>query len=115
MPFTELERKDIEDALAAFLERSRPPVHIRAELDLVARITGQSVELCEVRPHLNEPSVQFESRFAKATFVRSRNVWKVFWLRVDLKWHGYEPHPVVATVAAFLAVVSADEFGCFYG
>lgn len=115
MAFNDLERKKIENALAAFLERSRPPAHIRATLDYTARIADQSVELFEVRPQWDAPSMQQERPFAKATFIRSRNAWKIYWQRADLKWHGYEPHPVAATVEEFLAVVSADEHCCFYG
>jgi hypothetical protein len=34
----------------------------------------------------------------------------VFWMRSDLKWHGYEPVPEVRSLAEFLAVVGRDEY-----
>ena len=32
-----------------------------------------------------------------------------------MKWHGYEPTLTVPSIDKFLAVVTADEFGCFFG
>jgi len=52
---------------------------------------------------------------AKATYVRTRGVWRVFWKRSDLKWHGYEPRPEVKSIDDFAALVADDEHGCFFG
>lgn len=115
MALNDIERKRIEKAVGAFVDRLRPPPHIRPKLDLGFRISGQSVELFEIRPQWNRPDVKRQSSFAKATFVRTRGVWRVFWMRADLKWHGYEPAPEVARVEDFLAVVEKDEYACFFG
>ncbi|HYP68298.1 MAG TPA: DUF3024 domain-containing protein [Thiobacillaceae bacterium] len=42
-----------------------------------------------------------ESPVAKATYVKTQGMWKVYWMRADLKWHGYAPAPKVQTVDAF--------------
>ena len=115
MSFTDLERKRIEKALDAFLEKRRPPVHIRPQLDLGYRITEQSVELFEIRPQWNDPSKIHEHSFAKATFVKARKIWKIFWMRANLKWYPYEPNPITASIEDFLAIVDADKHGCFFG
>lgn len=52
---------------------------------------------------------------AKATYVRTQECWKVFWLRADLKWHSYSPMPVVDSIEKFLALVEADNHACFFG
>jgi len=52
---------------------------------------------------------------AKATYVRSRGVWRVFWQRRDLKWHSYEPKPEVKSVDEFALLVSEDTHACFFG
>ena len=57
MAFNELEGKRIEKAMAAFLSVRRPPPHIRPELDIGYRLNGQSVELLEIRPQWDNPSV----------------------------------------------------------
>ncbi|HKL26212.1 MAG TPA: DUF3024 domain-containing protein [Desulfuromonadales bacterium] len=56
-----------------------------------------------------------ESPVAKATYVKIRKIWKIYWMRADLKWHGYQPDPVVQSIEEFLEIVERDEYGCFYG
>ncbi len=56
-----------------------------------------------------------EERVAKATYQRSKKVWKVYWQRADLKWHVYQPMSEVSALAQFVAIVDADEYGCFFG
>lgn len=115
MAFNDLERKRVEKAVVAFIEKIRPPQRIRAKLDFGYRIKRQSVELFEIRPRWDRPEERHESPFAKATFVRTQGVWKVYWMRADLKWHGYEPVAEVAKIEDFLAVVHEDEYRCFFG
>jgi Protein of unknown function (DUF3024) len=88
---------------------------IRAEVDLSFRITGQSVEIFEVRPNWRDKSKLLEHSIAKATYNKSKRIWKVFWQRADLKWHSYMPNPEVASIEDFLALVQKDEHGCFFG
>ena len=76
---------------------------------------GQSVEIFELRPRWRDKTQIARTPVAKATFVRIQNIWKVFWMRRDLKWHSYEPQPEVESLEAFLRVVDRDEFGCFFG
>lgn len=115
MALTDLERRRCERDLAKFMERRRPPPDIRPKLDIGYRIAGHSVELFEIRPDWQDPKKTMEHPFAKATFVRTRNLWRVFWMRRDLKWHGYEPNPEVRSLEAFLHVVDRDEYCCFFG
>jgi len=115
MALSEFELKKCEKAIAAFMGKRRPPAHVRSELDLGYRIKGQSVEIFEVRPLWNNPKKIIEEAVAKATFVKTQNVWKVYWQRADLKWHRYDPEPEVGSVEEFLALVDGDEYACFFG
>ena len=115
MAFTAMELKRFERDLARFLERRRPPPHIRNQLDISYRVEGHSVEIVEVRPDWRDATQKMESPVAKATYVRTKNYWKVFWMRRDLKWHGYEPNLQVTSLEAFLNVVDRDEYCCFFG
>ena len=114
MAFSDLELMRCEKALAQFLERRRPPAHIRGQLDISYKIYGHSVEIVEIRPDWQDAKKKTETPVAKATFVRTKNHWKVFWMRRDLKWHGYEPNLEVETLEAFLNVVARDEYCCFF-
>jgi hypothetical protein len=113
--FSEFNTKRCEKLVAQFIERRRPPPHIRAEVDLSFRISGQSVKIFEIRPIWNDKSKLLEHSVAKATYNRSKRNWKVFWQRADLKWHSYMPNSEVASIEDFLAVVQKDEHGCFFG
>ncbi len=115
MPVTDIERKRWEQALEAFIERRRPPLHLRKEVDMGFRITGQCVELFELRPDWRTRKTMQERPFARATYVRIRNLWRVYWMRRDLKWHRYPPHPEVRTIERFLLIVDRDEHSCFFG
>jgi hypothetical protein len=116
MSLSEFETARIRRAVCAFLEKRRPPPHIRPKLDLAYRISGQSVELYEIRPKWRgAPGELHEIPYAKATFVRKSGVWRVFWRRADLKWHGYQPAPVVETIEDFCQLVDEDAHACFHG
>ena len=115
MAFSELENKRVEKAVSAFMEKRRPPPHIRSQLDLGYRIKGQSLEIFEIRPYWRNPSEKMEIPVAKTTYVRSQNVWKIYWQRADLKWHRYDPDPEVQGIDDFLRIVDADEYCCFFG
>ena len=115
MPFNDLEKKRIENALDKFLAKRRPPPHIRKDLDFSYRLSGQSIELLEIRPQWDDPSIIHQRPFAKATYVRTQDCWKVFWMRATLKWQGYEPTATVASIDEFFALVDRDQYGCFWG
>ncbi len=115
MSFQKAEMERIEVTLEAFLQREQPPAHIRPQLDYAYVISGQSIELHEVRPRWDRPEQKMARPFAKATYARTAGLWRVYWRRADLKWHSYQPTPTVPTLDAFLSLVSLDEHACFHG
>jgi spore coat polysaccharide biosynthesis protein SpsF (cytidylyltransferase family) len=84
-------------------------------LDLNYEIKDQSVILNEIRPAWNNPKEIRTSGYAKATFVKTNNIWKIFWKRADNKWHTYKPKPTVEELKDFLILVDQDEYCCFKG
>jgi hypothetical protein len=115
MAFSEFESTRIEKVVGSYVERIRPPPHIRPELDIGFRISGQSVEIIEIRPCFGNEKEFLQHPVAKATFVKTRNVWKVFWRRADLNWHPYPPKLQVKTIDAFITLVEEDALHCFWG
>jgi hypothetical protein len=75
MAFSEFEQKKIENALADFLAKRRPEPHISPELDYGYKLSGQSVELVEIRPQWDNPSIIREHPFAKVTYVKTQKAW----------------------------------------
>jgi hypothetical protein len=115
MALNDIERKRIENTVGAFVERHRPPPHLRDQLDLAFRFDGRSVELFEIRPRWDTPTEIVEESVAKARYMKSRGEWLVYWQRRDLQWHKYAPKPEVRTLEAFLQLVEEDEYACFFG
>src|SRR3989442_14548294 len=91
MALNDIERKQVEKAVGAFIETRRPAPHVRPKLDFGFRVSGQTVELFEIRPQWHRPTVKRESPFAKATFVRAKGIWKVYWRRATERSHSYKP------------------------
>ena len=115
MAISEFEIKRCERELEKFMDRKRPPIHIRSKLDFGYTLENQSVELYEIRPRWNNPEEILHLPFAKTTFVKTQKIWKIFWQRQDLKWHSYEPVPEVKYFEDFLETVEKDEHACFFG
>jgi hypothetical protein len=106
---------DVIELLENYIQKIRPPEEIRDELDIYYKIEKQSIFLFEIRPDFLNPKSLHQYNYAKATFVKSSNKWKVYWLRANHKWYVYQPEPEVATLNKFLDLVEEDKFGCFKG
>lgn len=113
--FSDREEAQIEDVVGAFIERRRPPPHLRKDLDLGYRISGQSVVIFELRPRWQHREAKIELKIAKATLVRSISAWRVYWQRGDGKWRLLEPTSQVAALEEFVALLDANVHGVFFG
>ena len=116
MTFTDLEKAEhlrvIEEC---FWSRRRPPLHLRDRVREGQRLTDQAVELFVVRPAFEQPGVEVEESIAKVQYVRSQDVWRLFWKRADGKWHGYQPRLEMNSLAEALRVIDEDACQCFFG
>ena len=115
MAFDEFTTRRLEKTIDTFIEKHRPAPHIRKQLDLAYRIKAQSVEIFELRPRWQHPEEIMESPIAKTTYVKTQGVWKIYWMRQDLKWHSYPIKPEVRSFEAFLSEVAKDPSACFWG
>ena len=115
MAFNEFELRKYQQILDKYIERIRPPENIRKELDISYKIINQSVVIYEIRPQYNNPKMIRNIEIAKTTYVRTQDIWKIYWMRSDLKWHGYEPNPEVDDLSDFLSIIEEDKYGCFWG
>ena len=106
---------DIIEIMENWMERIRPPVHIRPKLDISYKIVDQSIIVFEIRPAFQNPMELKELPYARTTYVKSENIWKVYWMRANLKWTLYEPRPMVKNLQAFVKLVDEDKYHCFKG
>lgn len=115
MAISEFEIKRIEKLVGAFVEEKRPSQAIRDQLDFSFKIEGQSFEIFEIRPKWNDPTQSIHSPIAKATYVKSTKLWKLYWMRADMKWHKYEPLSLSKSLEEVLATIKEDKYHCFFG
>ena len=113
--FDIIQTADIIESCENLLQKRRPPENIRQQVDLNYRIENQSVLIFEIRSRWDNKDEFFESPIAKTTWVKSKNHWKVFWMRSDLKWHVYKPNPALKAISEFVELIDRDKYGCFWG
>lgn len=106
---------EIIETMENYISKVRPRIEIRHQIDINYEIEGQSIILNEIRPFWNDPSQITINGYAKATYVKSKNLWKIFWKRANNNWDSYQPNPTVIELKQFLKQVDEDKFGCFKG
>jgi hypothetical protein len=114
MPFSEAERKKIDNFVGG-LCRKRSPAHLKDKLSLEYRVKGHEVVVFERRPRWDNASVSIESPVAKLKYVRTVNEWRLFWQRADLRWHGYQPLPASRELGDLIEEIDQDPCACFFG
>ena len=114
MAFTEIETHKINKFVDALCKK-RSPGHIRDKLRYEYKIENQDIILFEIRPRWKAPNEQTRLPCAKLKFIRSQNIWKLYWQRADMKWHKYGPFESSRDLAELVAEIDADPHGCFFG
>lgn len=112
---SEFEIKRIEKMVGKAVEKRRPPVHVRNEFDISFRIDNQSVLIFERRQDWCDKTQHNDIENAKLTWVKTQKLWKIYWMRQNLKWHSYEPAPTAKNIETALEIVMNDQYGCFWG
>jgi hypothetical protein len=92
------------------------PPHLKPQVDYDYEITGQAVTLFEVRPAWRgKPGEITRRAFAKFRYIRSSELWHIYWMRQTGKWNAYQPAAVTISLDEALKVVDEDIYGCFFG
>ncbi len=115
MALSEFEQARVERLMRAYLERHRPPPHLRGRVDLGYRLEGQTLDLFEIRADWQDPERKLEMPAARARYIKSRRRWRVYWHRASGRWEAYAPLPEVESLEDFLELVETDPYGCFFG
>ncbi|HZJ02174.1 MAG TPA: DUF3024 domain-containing protein [Thermoleophilia bacterium] len=114
MAFDELELKRIDKTVGELCRRRTNPQYAD-KLRFVYEIDGHAVSIYEERPPWDGMGEWTRMGVARLRFVRTRGEWQLYWMRRDLKWHGYEPEPATRDLASLVNVVEADKYGAFFG
>ena len=114
MAFSEIELARIDRAVGGLCKRRNRP-EFYDQLHLEYRIDRHDVVLFEVREAYGNRVGTIDSSVAKFKFVRAAGIWRLLWMRRDLKWHAYEPLPSSSDVQELVSEVDGDRYGCFFG
>ena len=115
MAFSEIELKRIDKSVGG-LCRERSPAGRPDQYRIGYEVEGNSIVVFEERPRYDKPDELTKAEIAKFKLIRSKQEWKLYWMRRDLKWHAYDPE--VSTSKALeplVEVVAQDKWGAFFG
>lgn len=117
MTISEFKSHRYEKMLQEFCKAQGPPpeIHDKLKWGFLLDPKNQSVILLEIRPQFREPSKKIEIPIAKARYIKSSKIWKVYWMRGNGKWLLYEPCPTTRTLEEFLSLIKEDAHCCFFG
>lgn len=104
-----------EKKIADYIKDNRPPLEVRDQLDLGYSFKNNEAVLFEIRPQWDDESKKNEYPFARCKYVKTQQVWKIYWMRASGKWELYEPKPTVSNIESFISIVESDEYACFFG
>ena len=104
-----------EKRVSDYIQTKRPPVELREQVDLGYSFKNNEVILFEVRPEWDDESKKSEYPFARCKYVKTQQIWKIYWMRASGKWELYEPKPKVADIESFIKIIESDEYHCFWG
>lgn len=102
--------------LKQFVESIRPQeIEMREQVDIGFSWENNKAILFEIRPKWNNPEEVVHREFAKISFTKSKNQWKLYWMRAHGKWELYEPFPTANNLPKLLDIIKEDALNCFFG
>ncbi len=104
----------LENSIKTNVEKMRPPIEIRKQLDIGFSFEKNVLILFEIRPNFMDESIIMNLEFAKARYYKSQEKWKIYWMRANEKWELYEVEEV-SNLDDFFKVIKEDKHGCFFG
>jgi len=108
--------EDIKSKIEFYVESKRPKdAEMRKKIDIGYTFQDNELEIFEASPRWDNPVMIQRRGVAKAKYIKSRNLWKIYWLRASLKWNAYEPCPQVETLPEFFKILDEDKYHCFWG
>ena len=115
MAFSTEELKNVQSILTLWLAVNRPEDEIRDQLDYGYTIKNQDIFLETIRPIPTDPSKKGHYPFAKIKYIGTSRLWKIYWMRGNLKWHPYDPFSETDALEDALQKIMEDSYGCFFG
>jgi hypothetical protein len=110
MILNQFQLREARESAQILLHKRRPPLQERNRRDLCVRVQGTMVHVYWQRRIGNRTK---EIPKARATFIKSKMLWKVSWYRSN-KWYGYQRCKWVPDVRSFYRLLAEDPFRTFW-
>lgn len=115
MAFSIEDLGDIDLTIGQWCLHKVPP-ELKRQIDYDYEVDGQSVTIYEVRPlWRGQPHEVTRRAFAKFRYVKSSELWHIYWMRQSGQWNAYEPASAACSLEEALDVIEMDSCGCFFG
>ena len=114
MTLTDIDLQKVKNKVGGLCSE-RTPAHLRDQLRFEYEVENHNVIIYEVRPAWKNPSEFTKMPMAKLTYVKSQNIWKLYWKRANEKWVIYEPKGSAKDLGALVKEIDKDSHGCFFG
>ncbi|WP_010255373.1 DUF3024 domain-containing protein [Myroides injenensis] len=103
-----------EQIVSNFIEEIRPQdVEFRKIIDFEFTSKNNVFELYCVRPAFFDPSLVIRLPYAKFKYVKTQNIWKLYWKLANGKWTSYDKLPESDDLLVILNEIKEDPLGCF--
>jgi hypothetical protein len=105
-----------EVTIKNYVESLRPEdLEIRKQIDIGYTYNTNVVNLFEIRPQWDNPSESLNMEFARIKHVKSKKIWRLYWMRASGKWQLYAPFPESTHLSKIIAIIKEDKHSCFFG
>ncbi len=98
-----------------FIDSIRPPEDIREQLDVGYTFENNTLEIFEIRPRWDKQDEKVHTPVVKTQFVKTREVWVIYWMGKGGKWEKYPPKPEVDSIRDVFETLKNDHSGHFWG
>ena len=114
MILTDIDLQKVKNTVGGLCSE-KTPEHLKDQLRFEYEIENHNVIIYEVRPAWENPSEFTKMPMAKLTYVKSQNIWKLYWKRANEKWVIYEPNGSDRDIGTLVKKIDKDSYGCFFG
>ncbi len=105
----------IEKQIEILVESLRPPKEMRDKIDIGFTYSKYTLEIFEISPKWDNEKEMTHMPIAKTKYVKSQEIWKIYWMRANGKWEAYPPQREVKTINEFFEILKKDDHACFWG
>ena len=103
-----------EETIQTFIEKIRPPQEIRDEFDIGYTFEKRVLEIFEIRANWRNESEKIHIPVVKVRFMKSKQIWKMYWMRANGKWESYKPLAEEIDLYKVLEEIDNDPWGAFW-